>query len=1813
MKTTALNIRYLIIGLLCCIILSQPLRTQTALNGYVTGVTVKNSTILSGTFGGGVFKSTNGGTDWYSTNLGLSNYLVNTIDVIGSNIYLGLNGGGLYKSTDDGENWVASSPGYQATNVTGFYNGAVYQFITTIGNGVIRSSDQGNTWVSCNNGIPIPFINSILQSGTQLFVVTSGYGIYVSSNSGNTWTSANYPLPNSAITTFHIVGSTYLVGTTNAGIYRSTDNGSTWNTVVYGYTTGSINKFTNVLGNIYCATQNGVLLSTNNGATWNYKNTGLNYLDMATISSINGYLYAGSNGGGVFLSTDGGNNWISKGLIFTNTSTVYQNKKMTLSINGFPHQVHDNISDIINYMYVQNKGNFITKLQEKLSAKLEYATTIMAPDVISGISYYGNGEDSVTVDIAINNIRATFNTPGCSNTMDFDIGFRATYSVGNKDGLRSLIVSGISPSFQITKLKSNNTAWYRYWNYITCYYTDDLLYFSAWAAFFVSETIFSNELSTKAIPITVPSGIEGLTPDKVDEALASFPMKFTFGKLTDGSLNINIEMLSGTLADGDAYIGIPVTQPINNKLEYLGFNLSGKSIDSAFGTYTDSTIVRPFPAGSIDAIQYVLQTIQNNGGKSIVRSFDFYPIANNTFLTTSNHDTSTLHGEVLDTMINNLYSNGNWNRSDTIFNILDRKPFDLIAQLGGMCNIVDAAGKSGKMLPDNGPSHYYLDEENDKSYYYVSPETYLYYQKILAHAIVRRYRNSVGTWMIEAELNSTKFNTWWYKGNAWQDHSNNGFVMAVFKTWVNAIRQEDPSAKIVNPLHMINFEFGLEKFGPDCDIIGINLYPNELFATPVFGEFVKDYLWSVRRAMKYWGWENKPIWITETNYPGKDPSTSENPSSEVSPVDNITWYSYGRQEKYMRDVIKAAADGGAKGLFWWNFIDSEKAYDPLPHTGWGSLLVNNTNPPELKPAVDAFFQTAPTYHDGKTKIALKNASSSTGVNIGGYIGINGVKDFRASGDTLYLNTNTLNEVRTYNQNIISLKHRNWVWTSGSPDYSKHKLIESYTPNDNQPKSISAQFYSVAPFSLTLSVLDNNSSASGMLGFTDPWYLDQNNSQSGSSKEVTINPSYTDNIFLNTFGQDGEPKYRIEAPLTQNILVNGQSIPATFNRWSILSGAADLNIDQEITDVTFLSTTPTTISAEYKLSLTSSNGETFKYPGQRRIAKSNNNYLCMVYESNGKIWTQLSSNNGTSWSPPEKQYEAGTKPTICGYGDDFILLVQKAGEFTLSRLVLNGMSVYKSFEYSYVPSITISDSSNGTIACSPNGLLVFCWSGNKKVNFKFFNVNASSFTEYSGTNSSGTFGAGTSNVHLTPAIATSISEYGFTDAFYLTWEQRNASVSNIMAKKFGKRNGNIDITYFAQQSISSGNGYTKNYTPSIVTLNDGNAKINWIGQRNSPSNPDVQENVSMFKLSEGSVFYGYGNLVTSTQVNRSNSGFLLAYSQNGPIYYKTHTTYNHPQIYSLAGLTGSQVQVAEGISNSVAIASLNTNSQPYKINFGAIGLAKSDGYSIANGRGGIITQGEVDVYFTLGDVYVDGSAVPYVELMDSTGILNTDSISRYVKTIPFNLSDNSVFTFSVQFGISDTAAAKSLFENDASIRFSVKLLDSETKEIIGEYDDVTFNRINPTRYDNLSYLVNTNGIGNRNVILVLSVDVNEIEPQVSIINRQSNDYIIAKKGEENYIRLHYNGKEEVIDYLLTQNFPNPFNPATTINYALPKSGNVILKVYDILGKEVATLVNNHQETGRYSVQFDATKLASGMYIYKLTSGTFTEVKKMMLVK
>jgi hypothetical protein len=128
--------------------------------------------------------------------------------------------------------------------------------------------------------------------------------------------------------------------------------------------------------------------------------------------------------------------------------------------------------------------------------------------------------------------------------------------------------------------------------------------------------------------------------------------------------------------------------------------------------------------------------------------------------------------------------------------------------------------------------------------------------------------------------------------------------------------------------------------------------------------------------------------------------------------------------------------------------------------------------------------------------------------------------------------------------------------------------------------------------------------------------------------------------------------------------------------------------------------------------------------------------------------------------------------------------------------------------------------------------------------------------------------------------------------------------------------------------------------------------------------------------------------------------------------------------------------------------------------------------------------------------------------------------------------------------------------------------------------------------------------------IFTFDVNRNAP---INKKDTIDFMITSSDgiqmTKQFIFIYTGPKE----FKLEQNYPNPFNPTTTIQYQLPQVVKVTLKVYDILGSEVATLVNENQEAGYKEVQFSGNNIASGMYVYRITAGNYISTKKMMLVK
>jgi hypothetical protein len=191
-----------------------------------------------------------------------------------------------------------------------------------------------------------------------------------------------------------------------------------------------------------------------------------------------------------------------------------------------------------------------------------------------------------------------------------------------------------------------------------------------------------------------------------------------------------------------------------------------------------------------------------------------------------------------------------------------------------------------------------------------------------------------------------------------------------------------------------------------------------------------------------------------------------------------------------------------------------------------------------------------------------------------------------------------------------------------------------------------------------------------------------------------------------------------------------------------------------------------------------------------------------------------------------------------------------------------------------------------------------------------------------------------------------------------------------------------------------------------------------------------------------------------------------------------------------------------------------------------------------------------------------------------------------------------------------------------------------ESMLVKFNNVTVTDLNPTFSDPTEYSVN-DGSGavvvqrsGRNKYSNVSGDTalgktvfqvgNKIGSLTGIVYYSFNQYKFVPRTDADFVDVVLTSvadkpREIPAAYALDQNYPNPFNPSTTIQYALPHSGNTTLKVYNILGQQVASLVNEFQAPGTYTVKFDASSMASGVYFYRVQSGSYSAIKKMMLLK
>jgi hypothetical protein len=257
-----------------------------------------------------------------------------------------------------------------------------------------------------------------------------------------------------------------------------------------------------------------------------------------------------------------------------------------------------------------------------------------------------------------------------------------------------------------------------------------------------------------------------------------------------------------------------------------------------------------------------------------------------------------------------------------------------------------------------------------------------------------------------------------------------------------------------------------------------------------------------------------------------------------------------------------------------------------------------------------------------------------------------------------------------------------------------------------------------------------------------------------------------------------------------------------------------------------------------------------------------------------------------------------------------------------------------------------------------------------------------------------------------------------------------------------------------------------------------------------------------------------------------------------------------------------------------------------------------GFAVPTGATGTLTRVLYnDSYVMEGDI--DFSKAPHQFAALRNGISLMDTAGAYAASVTFSVyipSDIPTGT-NIQFVLAGDAAI-----NSAQIQ-SDNIVGS--KIVAGQWNTITMNTDSLVR----SGLVDPTKSAQVGVVIP--------EPGNStwagkLYFDNLTFYGITQSGQLTAVAKSNNSLLPT-DYKLYNNYPNPFNPETTIRYDLPKESNVVIKVYDITGKEVTTLVNENKKAGVYSLRFNGSNFASGIYFYRITAGYFTKANKMIILK
>ncbi|PIW70572.1 MAG: hypothetical protein COW08_01115 [Ignavibacteriales bacterium CG12_big_fil_rev_8_21_14_0_65_30_8] len=640
------------------------------------------------------------------------------------------------------------------------------------------------------------------------------------------------------------------------------------------------------------------------------------------------------------------------------------------------------------------------------------------------------------------------------------------------------------------------------------------------------------------------------------------------------------------------------------------------------------------------------------------------------------------------------------------------------------------------------------------------------------------------------------------------------------------------------------------------------------------------------------------------------------------------------------------------------------------------------------------------------------------------------------------------------------------------------------------KSITRNFRTVWPLTIKNNLGEVGGISIGNISFKDP--ITDNTYHSYSATETGF---LKDNAFDSLsilVGSNPNQKYGAKAVSTINY--NGRNYQYSGGDFST-SG----------TD--FIITGPTTKTAYYKGTQLSSNINAFTNNSQRKIVRTPDGVMHLVYESLDRVWYEISTDNGATWEIMNGGSSVSTGTAKLVSADYFnttqgnvIAIVYQAYNSIGSNLILdlylngvfqqtNGLAIY-----SHSSGEIDAFNTNPIVAINSNGQILVSWYVDGEIagttsglyyKYGYIYLAYGLYPVISWYTSSPVIISGSGIATFNPSVSAYKSAL---QPFQLVYENSNQIYHLTLTDNANHIN---HIEESTPQVISSGSGFARNNNPSITAINGGAYAV-WEGRKVNRVTGIPKPSWAVAKNLITGVFSNFSNsnevidaLAPNINIAVSNSKVVLAWSENLSGYVGEPS----PSTLQSLNISGKYIQLNNGGTKSQMYATtLNIGSEPFYFNLSNnigsyLGLNKSKaGYntSIIIGRKGVVYNNGTEFYFNIGEINVDGQNINFNSIPDTAAISEEEMLNKYLVSDSFILNNNSDFTYSVNYGIADSLSAVKLLSKDNSVSFTVELIDVKTQKVIGVYDEVKYTQSNTTDYNNIKYKVDTKGIGNREV-------------------------------------------------------------------------------------------------------------------------------------